>query len=799
MENLMNKKCLIFFIILTCQIIGIYDSFGSLIPENPYFIMSGKKVDLEITQNKFIIIKDIKEKTLSNSIRDELYTRNISAPCSNFINSEGNNFEIYETDSYTPDVVLENLNNIAGIKYAGFIYSIDKKEILIDDKFVCKFKDSVKEKEIDKFLKINNFKFSKKFEFSKNCYLLKITDWVNQNTVDACQTCYQNKNIDFAYPDFYLDLQPMYDPNDPYYSNQWHLNNTGQNGALAGIDIDAKEAWDKTKGDNDLIVAVIDNGIDKNHEDFGTDQILEGKIMIDSDDSGNPPTLLGDHGTSVSGVIAASMDNDIGLCGVAPNCKILPIKLLGGQSKITAHAESFVYAAQQGASIINNSWGITNDFDDILPLPDMDRVALDYAADVGRSGLGCLIFFAAGNDNEPLTPNEITTYKKCITVGAVTDQGKRASYSDYGQLLDISAPSGGGKTTGIWTTDITGDNGYNMGLIQPGYYSIGVGLDENSGDHVQYKLSVSFDGLNWGNTTEEQEPNEDPFNQKVNYITIPGQVTGVIDKGDNQFYGVHDIFSMQILTENEFYFKLEYSPVETNMLVGMAGFDGQNINFVFTGLAANGLLEYQIPAGDRDGNYTNSFSGTSSACPAATGVAALILSKYPNLTRHEVTWIMEASAKKVDQDEGDYDQTGKSIYYGWGMVNAKDALELASKSFQLKTYYIMTNVDEIKESKPFTLKALLGHPKGNSFWDSKEQKYYYVDFDILLGTQSVYKGNEETFKYFMDIGTFSTLFEMPFPNLPKGTMANLTFVMKVINITTNQFDEFSKTIKIDIE
>jgi len=764
--------------------------------ENPYFVMSGEKVNLEISPDRILVISD--NGIINPILEQELKIFGLKQTCMKIKRSE-TDLNIYELDCTLPDDVLESFQTIKDIIYADYVYTLKGQDIIIDDTFVIKFKDELEPLETEELIKNRKLEIAKKFDFAKNCYQLKVTNWKDKNTIDTCNDLYESEDVEFAYPDFYSKLEMHHNPDDPYYNNQWHLNNTGQDNGIEGMDIDADQAWDITKGDPDLIIAVIDNGIDVNHEDLQDDKILDGIILVEDYYVGETPDIMGDHGTSVSGVIAANIDNNVGLSGVAPNCRILPIKLLGGLTKVSSHAEAFVLAATRGASILNNSWGISSDFDELVPLPDLDRIGLDYAADVGRDGLGCLIFFAAGNSYEELSSNQLVTYKKCLTIGAVTDQGIKAEYSDYGKYLDLCAPSGGGKTSGIWTTDASSEKGYNMGRIIPGFYGAGVGLYGEDIEEVEYTAAFSKDGINWGEKIEEQEPNENPYSDQGNFVPFPGQITGKCRVGDANFMGIHDLFYLQVTQKSEFYFKLTYSPPEAVMVAGMAGFSGQELIYIFGDAAIGGLMEKKMPLGDPEGNYTNSFSGTSSACPVASGVAALILSKYPKLTRHEVQWIMEDTATKIDPAGGNYDQTDKSDLYGWGMVNAKAALDKAAEVFQLESYYIWSNIDEIMESGAYTLKILFGFPNGKQYWDRENLTYHIMEFDILLNSQSVYKGNEKAFDKFFDVGTYSAIFEMPLPQLQTGANFELGFIMKDKNLQNGSFIDYKKSIKIKID
>jgi subtilisin family serine protease len=82
--------------------------------------------------------------------------------------------------------------------------------------------------------------------------------------------------------------------------------------------------------------------------------------------------------------------------------------------------------------------------------------------------------------------------------------------------------------------------------------------------------------------------------------------------------------------------------------------------------------------GDGGGNYTNSFGGTSSACPGVAGVVALVLARNPDLSRHEVKELLRGSCDRIDEAQGNYDEQGHSVSYGFGRVNARAAVEAAS-------------------------------------------------------------------------------------------------------------------------
>jgi subtilisin family serine protease len=186
-----------------------------------------------------------------------------------------------------------------------------------------------------------------------------------------------------------------------------------------------------------------------NHESFSASGKLVSSFDFEDQDY-FPNPLTSSHGTSCAGLIAAPLD--IGrTVGVAPNCRIMPIKK-ARLSDYTKIAEAFIWAADHGASVISCSFGYDN-----RPwiLPDVVRSVIDYCVEEGRSGKGCVIFWAAGNGNEAISSDEWASYDKVIAVAASTDLDRRAYYSDFGSEVDICAPSSGGHN-GIVTTSIGG-------------------------------------------------------------------------------------------------------------------------------------------------------------------------------------------------------------------------------------------------------------------------------------------------------------------------------------------------------
>lgn len=259
----------------------------------------------------------------------------------------------------------------------------------------------------------------------------------------------QENIVDFAEPNAlqkarFMQVRP---PSDPRFASQWHLWNTGQNGGTPGADVRALEAWRITRGAAHIRVVVHDTGVDINHQDLVSN--IGAGWDFDNDDS-NASNPNSPHGTACAGVIAAA-ENGVGVVGIAPNCKITPLRAAEGHTW-QEWAETFEWAARNG-EIISCSWSIS-------PNNTLSQAIRD-AAQNGRNGQGIPIFFATGND--AATTNGIeypASLPETIAVGASTNFDQRSSYSQFGNGIDFVAPSSGG-TLRIETTDVAGSAGYN--------------------------------------------------------------------------------------------------------------------------------------------------------------------------------------------------------------------------------------------------------------------------------------------------------------------------------------------------
>ncbi len=260
-------------------------------------------------------------------------------------------------------------------------------------------------------------------------------------------------DVAWAHPD--LAFSPVLHelPDDPYVAQQWHLENTGQGGWTAGVDIDAPTAWALATGVGGLI-AVVDSGVDTEHPDL---IVTAGWDYIGDDADSNPdPETDGSaaHGTCAAGVAAAAGDNGVGVAGVAYDAEIYGIRLIGGDTTYSDLYDTFVEATDAGAWVLSNSWGFGSDCP-TFGIPATVQDALDYAEEHGRGGLGAAVVASAGNGDCDVSGDGFQAWHNVISVAASNGHDEREYYSSFGDVVDITAPSGG-----LLTTDISGGEGY---------------------------------------------------------------------------------------------------------------------------------------------------------------------------------------------------------------------------------------------------------------------------------------------------------------------------------------------------
>ncbi len=382
-----------------------------------------------------------------------------------------------------------------------------------------------------------------------------------------------------------LDLSGL--TSDPLSNRQWGLRNVGQSGGTPGYDLNVEAAWDflrqiagariPSDPDNPVIVAVLDEGVDLEHEDLhlvaGYDATYDPQGDPDHTDSQGGPNSWDGHGTACAGIIGAR-ENGLGVVGVAPGVKIMPVRIAYSEQGATGWtttkaqlADGILWAAQHGARILSNSWGggLKNDLED---------EAIHRAWQMGS-----VLVFSAGNDNTEFGPKYPAASEDTIAVGAMSPCGER-------------------------------------------------------------KNPASCDGEWWWGST---------------YGTL---------RGGNRNNAV-EVVAPGVL-------------IATTDITGDGGYIPSN---ALTG---------------KDGNYTVSFNGTSSACPFVSGVLALMYSAAPNLAPESARAILHSTARDIGPQGWDQET-------GYGLVNAPGALLRAAALSGDLRIVDSTLPEEVTAGSRFTL------------------------------------------------------------------------------------------------
>lgn len=253
--------------------------------------------------------------------------------------------------------------------------------------------------------------------------------------------------------------------NDKYNYHQWYLLNDGKfiSGSVAGIDVNVNTVWDQTAGLRDVVVAVVDDGMNLSHADLVQVAVPAGQNGSWSfvDGHSGPDVTPSAHGTNVAGIIGAVNNNGVGVSSIAGGLdgnggvSLLACQIMKSQWDNTLQgddAAAIVWAADHGALVCNNSWGYTFESEEEAKAAKIEtrlKNAIDYFIEYAgcdkngnQVGLmkGGLVTFAAGNNNWAY--GQPAAYEKVLAVGALSPNGKKATYSNYGSWVDICAPGG---------------------------------------------------------------------------------------------------------------------------------------------------------------------------------------------------------------------------------------------------------------------------------------------------------------------------------------------------------------------
>jgi len=339
--------------------------------------------------------------------------------------------------------------------YPVFTWLEDSTELTVTNQFRVKFKDEVTLQQIKEFNQQHGVRIVKQYSRAGKIFLLELPWGSSVDILELVNLYYESLLTEYAVPNFELKIKEYKVPNDDYYSNQW---------ALPRINVPS--AWDITTGNNDIVIAIIDKGVDFSQKDLD-DKLIPGIDVTNQGDNSPQPYDWDAHGTACAGIAGAETDNNQGIAGVAWNCKIMPIQIAyepyeGADYWITTSdwiVSGIDWAVNNGADVLSNSWGGGPPDDDV-------HNALINAVTNGRNGKGCIVAFSSGNyyADASSSVRYPAKYPEVIAVGATNENDERCSISNtgywgscYGPELDVTAPG-----IHIFVTDINGEGGYSI-------------------------------------------------------------------------------------------------------------------------------------------------------------------------------------------------------------------------------------------------------------------------------------------------------------------------------------------------
>jgi len=352
----------------------------------------------------------------------------------------------------------------------------------LTDQIVVKFKPGVTDDVIESLLEESGVRLLKQYPGTGHSYLLQVTQTAGKNPIKVANLLAQREEVEYAEPNLVNRFRSFYLPADTLFAQQWHLQSSAGPELVADADVSATAAWDITRGERSVVVAVIDDGFDLSHPDFsGSGKVVYPKDYVDGDANPFPVSAAGDyHGTPCAGVAIAE-ENGEGVVGIAPGCAFMPVRFpLSADDNLLW--EIFDFAGKR-ADVISCSWGPPPVY---APLGQLitDKFS-ELAASGGPRKQGVVILFAAGNYNAPLNDpanqgfswrhptyglretqgpilNGNAVHPEVVAVAASTSQNRKAAYSNWGRETAICAPSNNFHPLepqtrvpgrGIWTTD----------------------------------------------------------------------------------------------------------------------------------------------------------------------------------------------------------------------------------------------------------------------------------------------------------------------------------------------------------
>ncbi len=561
-----------------------------------------------------------------------------------------------------------------------------------------------------------------------NVFRLRMRDPKSGDPLQLARSLSAARGVVWAQPNFVREIHHFLEPGNALFADQQALRNTGQNNASPGADVDAMHAWDTTTGVAGIVIAIIDDGVDRSHPGLRIftkppASLEDASGLIDdvhgwdfaNDDNDPSPVGTNGHGTGCAGIAAAKFGSRARTAGIAPGCTILPVKIADDTGEFTTDekiAKAILYAAHY-ADVLSNSWGGGS------PSQFIDD-AIMFATTNGRGGKGCPVFFATGNS--------ASTWYQGGGRYRLSTQGLKGNYY-YSFFYEKGATSGGENAVRIDNVCLLDADGYtHKTAVLPDedfeFFVFGWWLANGGGATGNWSLSTENALTGTGGYFSAVSPTlaKDQYAWLITpLLSIAGNETfafaGSVSIPDDSF------FYVPVYNENGV-FVGAYGPWNgvPDAPTPETGYPASAPGAIAVGAATDagfrsdyseyaGKLDFVAPSnggwndiatldpvgviGWTPGDFKMNFGGTSAATPLAAGIAALVLSVNPSLTATEIRDLLRRS---TDQIGGViYGVNGTHPEYGFGRLNARKAVENALAMSGAESLTIDTDGDGLPD------------------------------------------------------------------------------------------------------
>ncbi|MGM0445701.1 MAG: S8 family serine peptidase [Bacillota bacterium] len=389
------------------------------------------RYDWKVESEEYLdVIKEVLIDGDNINISEQLILDTLKATITGTVNVY-NNSEEYD---------LQNTANISTNIESVSLKSTKNKSEYKEGQIIVNFKEMITLDNINKFAKSYNLSKIKKIDLKdNNVYLFSLPN--DKRVIELIEILKNHNIINWVEPNYFMHLTAT--PNDLLYEQQW-----------GNRKINSEAAWDIVDNNKKIKVAVIDSGIIPDHDDLSANINLNaGRDFVDDDFNPIDESSEYSHGTHVSGLIGAVINNNTGIAGVLSNVEIIPIRVFdpnGTVQTISDIVEAINYAVEQNADVINMSFGGGESFTMHEAIKEAHKSGIILVASAGNTGDSGVIYPAS--------------FPETIAVGATDINNNRAFYSNTGENLDLVAP--GGEGNGIVSTS----GYYNNGNIYTNLY-----------------------------------------------------------------------------------------------------------------------------------------------------------------------------------------------------------------------------------------------------------------------------------------------------------------------------------------